>query len=115
MPNVKAIIRSGVKDTRTLKYTHNAAVEAGDVIVGNGQVLVAVNAADANVENVYVFRGKVEFPKEAALAIGVGDVCYWVADTNINKTAGGNTKAGICTEAALAADTVVLVELGENK
>lgn len=112
----KAIVRGGANQVRTLRYTHNAAVTAGDVIVANGQVLVAVNTADANTENIYVFRGPVEFPKEAALAVGAGEVCYYVAaNGNCNKTASGNTKVGICTEAALAAATVVLVELGENK
>jgi predicted RecA/RadA family phage recombinase len=112
----KAIVRGGLNQVRTLTLAHTAAVEAYDVIVSNGQVLVACNDADANVSNSYVFGGPVEFPKEAALAIAVGDVCYWVAGNgNVNKTAGGNTKAGICTKAAAAADTVVLIELGENK
>jgi predicted RecA/RadA family phage recombinase len=112
----KAIVRGGTTQVRTLRYTHNAAVAAGDVIVANGQVLVAVNATDADTEGIYVFRGPVEFPKEAALAVGAGEVCYFVAAAgNCNKTAAGNTKVGICTEAALAADTVLLVELGENK
>jgi len=112
----KAIVRGGVNQVRTLKLAHTAAVEAGDVIVSNGQVLVAVNAALANVENTYVFRGPVEFPKEAPLVIAAGDVVYWVAAAgNVNKTASGNTKSGICTQAAASADTVVLIEHGENK
>lgn len=112
---VKAIPRGGVNQLRTLKLAHTAAVEAEEVIVSNGQVLVAVNAAEADAENTYIYRGPVEFPKEASLAVAVGDVCYWVAaNHNINKT-NTNVKTGICIEAALAADSVVLVELSENK
>jgi predicted RecA/RadA family phage recombinase len=112
----KATVRGSINDARTLKVAHTAAVEPGDVVVNNGQVLVAVNKAAQDVESVFVFRGRVEFPKEAALAINPGDVCYWVAaNSNANKTATSNTKLGICVEAALAADTVVLIELGENK
>lgn len=112
----KAIVRGGVNQVRTLKLAHTAAVTDGDVIVSGGQVLVAVNDADADADNTYVFRGPVEFPKEASLAVAAGEVVYWVAaNGNVNKTATANTKCGICTKAAAAADTVVLIELGENK
>lgn len=112
----KANVRGGVTDSRTLKLAHSAATEAREVIVSNGQVLVAVNDALINADNIYVFGGRVEFPKAAPLAIAVGDLCYWdVADGNINKSSAGNTLAGICIEAAGSAATTVLVELDENK
>jgi len=112
----EAIVRDGITNIRTLKLAHTVAVDAGDVIVSNGQVLVAVSKKDADAANAYVFRGKVEFPKAASLAIAPGDACYWdVADGNINKTATDNTKAGICVEAAAEAESTVLVMLGENK
>lgn len=112
----KAVLKAGLKDTRTLKYAHTAAVEDGDVIVVNGQVLVATNAYAADAVGVYAFRGAVEFPKVAALAIAPGEVGYWdVADGNVNKTATDNTKVGIARKAAAAADTTVLIELGENR
>ncbi len=110
-----AIDRSGEK-TRTLKYTSASAVGLGDVIVVNGQVVIACGAYGANVEGVYIFRGRVEFPKEASLAIAPGEKCYWVAGNgNVNKTSAGNTEVGICVENALTTDSVVLVELGENR
>lgn len=109
------IVRGGAGHPRTLKYTNSSAVAAGDVVVINGNVCVAVNAYAANAEGVYVFRGRVEFPKEASLAIAPGEVGYWVAAAgNVNKTSAGNTKIGICVEAAAAADTVVLMELMNN-
>lgn len=110
------IVRSGMGHPRTLKYTNSSAVAAGDVVVVNGQVLVAVAAYGANAEGIYVFRGRVEFPKEASLAIAPGEVCYWVAASgNVNKTSSGNTKIGVAVENSATADTVVLIELGENK
>lgn len=112
----KAILRGGLDATRTLILAHSAAVEAGDVIVSAGHVLVAANKYAQNEVGVYVFRGTVEFPKAAPLVIAAGDVCYWdVADGDINKTAQDNTKAGIAKKAAASADTTVLIELGENK
>lgn len=110
----KATIAGGI-NVKTLKLAHTSAVERDEVIVSNGQVLVAVNTAASGVDNAYVHRGAILFPKEADLAIDPGDVCYWVAATNINKTSAGNTKAGICIEKALAADTEVLVDLEPNK
>ncbi len=59
----KAILKGGLKETRTLKHTHNAIVEDGEILVVNGQVLIATNAYAADVEGVYAFRGPVEFPK----------------------------------------------------
>jgi predicted RecA/RadA family phage recombinase len=97
---------------RTTKYTHNAATAAGDVLVVNSCVLVAVNAALANVENVYVYAGKVTIPKAAPLVINTLDQVYWVtADGNVNKTASGNTPCGFCVENALSADTTVTILL----
>ena len=110
------IVRGGLKDIRTLKYTNASAVAQGDVVVVNGQVLIATNAYAANAEGIYVFRARVEFPKEASLAIAPGEKCYWVAGAgNVNKTSAGNTAIGVCVENALTTDTVVLVELSENR
>jgi predicted RecA/RadA family phage recombinase len=115
MANI-ATARDSSKNLRTLKHTHSAALAVGEVLIYNGQVLVACNASAADAENVFVYRGRVELDKTAALAINPGDVVYW-DDTakEANKTASANTKAGICVEAALAADATVLVMLGENK
>ncbi len=109
------IVRGGAGHPRTLKYTNASAVAAGDVVVINGNVCIAVGAYGAGAEGIYVFRGRVEFPKEAALAIAPGEKCYWVAGAgNVNKTASGNTAIGIAVEAAAGADTTVLVELTNN-
>ncbi|WP_020675553.1 DUF2190 family protein [Geopsychrobacter electrodiphilus] len=115
MANEIATIRASLSMLLTLILAHTAAVLDGEIIVSAGQVLVAGNAADANAETSYVFRGPVEFPKVAAQAQPAGTVVYWDATAgNITTTATANTRAGIVREAALAADTTVLVELHEN-
>jgi len=112
----KATPRGGVTTNRTLKLAHSAAVADSDLILNNGQVLVSQSVAAQNVEGVFIFSGPVEVPKEAPLVIAVGDVVYFVAAANnVNKTSAGNTKAGVCIQAAASADTVVLIELGLNK
>jgi predicted RecA/RadA family phage recombinase len=105
------VVNDGVSRVRTCKHTHNAATNPGDIIVYNGSVLIAVDVAAANVENVYIYKGRVTLPKEAALAINFGDKVYWVADTNVNKTSAGNTECGFCVEDAAAADTTVTIML----
>ena len=68
-----------LNNLKTCKYTHNAATVPGDVIVVNCCVLVAVNTALANAENVYVYSGKVTIPKNNALVINALDQVYWDA------------------------------------
>jgi predicted RecA/RadA family phage recombinase len=93
---------------RTLKYTHTAALTAGDILLVGSWVLQAVNNSGANAENVFIYRGKMMWPKEASLAITGRDQVYW-DNTNgvVTKTAIGNTPIGVCVENALAADTTV--------
>lgn len=107
--------RDSITNLRTLVHQHTAAISEGDILLVNGHVFVAVNDSLANVDNAWIYRGKMEFPKTAALAIAIGDVCYW-DDTakEVNKTATGNTRVGICVEAAAGTDSVVVVNLNEN-
>ena len=106
------IIADSIRNARTLPLAHNAAVEIGDIIVDNGNVLVAVGKAAANVKNVYVYMGKCIFPKVAGTAMNPGDKLYWdVAANNVTKTVGTNTRCGMCVEAALAGDTSVVLML----
>jgi len=96
----------------TLKYTHSSATAPNDIIVVNSCVLVAVNTALANAENVYVYAGKVTIPKNTALVISALDQVFWdVADANVNKTSSGNVPCGYCHEAALSADATVTIIL----
>jgi predicted RecA/RadA family phage recombinase len=112
---MKATILDGVTNTRTRRYVHNAALEDGDVIVVNGQVLIAINTKAANVENVFAYRCRALFPKKANLALNV-EVCYLdEGNSEITNDPTDNTKAGVVVEFAAAAATEVVVMIGENK
>ncbi len=111
----KGTVADSIQNARTLKLAHSAAVEAGDVIVSNGNVMIAVNTALISVLNAYVYLGKTIMPKVAGTAFDPGDKGYWdAAAGNITKVTGGNTLAGICVEAALLADTTIVFMLYPN-
>ena len=102
------IFVDGLNNLRTLKLAHTAAVTAYEVLVVAGLVLVAVNAADADALNTYVYAGRVKLPKASA-AYGAAVKVYW-DDTakNITTTSTANTEAGIMVEAAASADDAVI-------
>ena len=104
----KGIICDSLQNARTLRLAHSAAVEAREIVVNNGSVLVAVNKADQDAENSFVYMAKATFPKEAALAINPLDKLYFdESEGVITKTAAGNIACGFCVEPALAADADV--------
>ena len=112
---MKATILDGVINTRTRKYVHDAALEPGDVIVVNNQVLIAIHTRAAGVENVFAYRCRATFPKKANLVLNM-DVCYLdVGNSVITDDPAGNTKAGVAVEFSAAATTTVVVMLDENK
>ncbi len=97
-----------VSNLRTLKYTHTAGLTAGDILQVGGWVLQAMNTTLANAENVFIYQGKMTWPKETSLAINARDMVYW-DNTNgvVTKTAIGNTPIGVCVENAVGADSTV--------
>lgn len=108
----KGIIADTIQNVRTMPLPHASAVEEGDIILNNGNVLVAINKAAVNIPNAYAYQGKCIFPKVAGTAMAPGDKLYWDNTAgNVTKTVGTNTRCGMCTESALAADTVVVLML----
>ncbi|MBC8412939.1 DUF2190 family protein [bacterium] len=107
-------IREGIR-VRTLKHAHTAALVRHEILKIQGNVTIGVNASAANADNTFVYRGTVELPKQAGVAVAPGEIVYW-DDTNryANKTSAGNTKCGICIEDVAAGGTVVIVALNEN-
>jgi predicted RecA/RadA family phage recombinase len=101
-----------IPNLRTIKHDDSSAVTLGQIILNNGAILIAVNAADAAADNAYVYKGKVSMPKNTSLAINAHDKVYFdVADDEINKSAAGNTQCGYCLEDAASADTHVVMWL----
>ena len=105
-------MRNYIQPGNTLTLTAPAAIASGDVVavgsiigVANGD---AENGAAVDVDTVGVFR----LPKVSALAIAAGDVVYWDSSAKlVNKTASGNTKLGVATEAAANPSADVAVRL----
>lgn len=101
-----------IENLRTIKLAHSSAVTLGEIIVNNGTVLVAVKAMAISTDNAYIYRGKVEMPKEASLAINQHDDVYWDASAGkVTKTQIGNTPCGYCVEKAAGSDSIVVIYL----
>ncbi len=101
--------------TKTLKYTHTAAVAEDDIILLGGRVLIAFDDYLANAEGVYVHGGeRVEAPK-AAVALTSGETAYWDnGAANFTNVVGTNTKCGIFVEDKLGGDALCVLELDNS-
>ena len=103
-----ATVIDAITNVRTVPYTHGVATVPGTIVLGNGNVLIAINAKALSVENAYVIEGKVTMPKTSGLAINMGDAVYWDdGASEVNKTVAGNTACGHCVKSAGASDTTV--------
>lgn len=92
----------------TIDYTPGSDVTAGDVVVQNDLVCVAVNNIDANKLGVLAVvgpRGVWIFPKSTGTgtALSVGQVLYWDATGGVVTTTAGSNK--ILGKVAKAAGT----------
>jgi predicted RecA/RadA family phage recombinase len=92
---------------------HSAATTAKNFYVVGGNACMAMNDADADVENVFVYGASmIRVPKESSVAWSFGDKVYWDATAeNFTKTATANTLAGIAAEDAASADTEAVIHL----
>ena len=105
-------MKNYIQPGNTLTLTAPAEITSGNVVaigsiigVANGD---AANGAPVDVDTVGVFR----LPKVSALALAAGDVVYFDAATKlVNKTASGNTKLGVATEAVANPSPDVAVRL----
>ena len=101
-----------IANVRTVLYTHSAATIPGDVIVGNGALLIAINTRAINVENAYVCEGKMQLPKETSLAVNVMNAVFWdAAAGKVTTTSTGNTPCGHCAEKAAGAEATIVIDL----
>lgn len=96
----------------TLTLPAPAAVLSGGVVIVGSIIGVAngdaANGAPMDLDVVGVFT----LPKVSALAINAGDTVYWdAANSVVTKTAAGNTKLGVATEAVPNPSAAVSVRL----
>lgn len=106
-------VRDDLNNVRTLKYTHNAATTTDTIYYLNGMVLLAMNSALANVENVFVCSGLIEYTKVAAQAWTGGQKIYWdgTAEKFTNVYAVGCILAGYASEPAANPSTTGFIVL----
>ena len=95
-------VRDELCHVRTIKYTHNALTTVDTIYYLNGMVLLAQNTTLANIENVFVCSGLIEYAKVAAQAWTGGQKIYWdPADAKFtNVRAIGCILAGYASESA---------------
>jgi len=99
-------VRGPMEQLVTVTYTHTSATDADTVYLLGGRVMLAVNDALANAENVFLTRGHIEYAKATGEAWVGGQLLYWDNSAgNFTTTVGTNTKAGFAMEAAASADT----------
>lgn len=102
----------GDQESNTV-HAHSSATTAKGFYVINGRVCLAQNDADADADNVFTYEAnKVRVPKATGEAWAFGEKVYYdVANGEFNKSATGNTLAGIAIEAAESADTEGVIHL----
>ena len=106
------LVRGPMDQLITVKYTHTAATTADTIYLLGGRVMLAVNSALANVENVFLLRGHIEYAKATGEAWVGGQALYWDnTNSRFTTTVGTNTHAGFAMEAAASADTTGQVNL----
>lgn len=99
-------VRGPMEQLVTVLYTHTAATVKDTIYLLGGRVMLAVNSADANVENVFLTRGHIEYAKTTGETWVGGQLLYWDNSAgSFTTTVGTNTKAGYAMEAAASADT----------
>src|SRR3990172_11539390 len=107
----KASIKEARGEVKTRRMEHTAAVAVLDIAVVNGQVVVALNGADADVDTVYVYEaGNVIMPKEVGLEVKPGEKVYWNAAGGIITKTDTDVLCGRCHEYSDPDDTEVKVE-----
>lgn len=95
-------VRDDICMVRTIKYTHSSATTVDTIYYLNGMILLAMNSALANAENVFVSSGLIEYTKVAAQAWTGGQKIYWdpTAEKFTNVRAIGCILAGYAAESA---------------
>jgi len=101
------------EDYREFLFAHSADTTAKIFLLINAFVVMAMNSALANVDNVFVYRaGAIRAPKATGEVWAPLDKIYW-NDTNKNFTitVGTNTLAGYVVKDAATGDTEGIIDL----
>lgn len=105
-------IRGLLNDVKTIKYAHASATTKDTIYLINGRPMLAVNSADATVENTFVYAGRIEYTKVSAQAWTAGGDIYWDnAAAKFTTVQAGNSHAGVAAEDAANPSSTGLVDL----
>jgi predicted RecA/RadA family phage recombinase len=99
---MSAKLRDPLELVRTVKYTHSSATVTDTIYYLAGMVMLAMNSALANVANIFIIGGLIEYTKVSTEVWTAGQKIYW-DDTNArftNVRTVGLTLAGYAAEAA---------------
>lgn len=104
-----------ISDGERLQVTApEGGITSGQVVIVGKKVTIAVTSAAESEVAVVATKGVYELAK-AAGAITKGDALYYDADnSNLTKTALGNTLAGYAYTSALSADTTVQISINPS-
>lgn len=70
-------VRDDLCNVRTIKYTHSGATTVDTIYYLNGLVMLAMNSALANVANIFVVAGLIEYAKVSTEVWTAGQKIYW--------------------------------------
>lgn len=98
-------------DYESTQEVLSGTVSAGDEVQLNSGVygFYLTDGVSGETVTVITKASRVRCSKQAALAIAVGEVVYYDTTNNEVDKTGTNVLIGTCVEAALAADTTVVI------
>jgi predicted RecA/RadA family phage recombinase len=108
-----AVVRCPSHRVKTLTHAPAAAATVDDILLVNGNVLIAYADIALGVDGEWIYEATdVEVPKVAATAITEGDAAYWDdSEGNFTNVSTDNTLCGKFTKAAASADTAAYIDL----
>lgn len=107
-------IRSALENLITIKYTHSSLTVTDTIYLLNGRVLLAMNSVAANLLNIFVMGGMIEYAAETGVAWTAGDKLYWDdSGKKFTKTVGSNVLCAIAYEDKASATATACVLLSQ--
>lgn len=95
-------VRDYMEKIRTMKFTHTSATTKDVIYLLGGRIMLALETALANVANMFLVAGLIEYTKVSAQAWVAGDTVFWDNTnsyfTNVNGV--GLVRAGLAAEGA---------------
>lgn len=108
-------VRDHLDQVRTIKHTHTANTVKDTIYVIGGRPVLAMNSKDANLENVFVATGLIEYTKLSTQVWTPFETLYWDrTNSRFTNVAGGNIRAGMAAAPAANPSSTGLVLLGAD-